>query len=146
MAALEPEFFGQLLTGLGLDPAAVPAQYDVSGWPRLRELIGERIAQRTRDEWAEIFAGTDACVAPVLSAVEAPEHPQLAAREVFVERYGVQQPAPAPRFAAAPAAGPRRPPPLPGEHTRAALTEWGVADVAELLATGAAVQAGVQPG
>lgn len=146
VAALEPEFFGQLLAGLELDPAEVPAQYDVTGWPRLRELIGERIARRTRDEWAEIFAGTDACVAPVLSAAEAPEHPQLVAREVFVNRYGVRQPAPAPRFAGAPVTGPRRPPPLPGEHTRAALTEWGVADVDELLATGAAVQAAADAG
>src|SRR5690606_8099673 len=136
VAALEPEFFGHLLAGLGLDPAEVPAQYDVAGWPRLRALIGERIAERTRDEWAEVFAGTDACVAPVLSAVEALGHPQLAAREVFVDRFGVRQPAPAPRFSAAPAAGPLRPPPLPGEHTRAALTEWGVDGVEELLATG----------
>jgi alpha-methylacyl-CoA racemase len=136
VGALEPAFFAELLAGLGLDPEQTPAQYDVPQWPRLRELIGQRLATRTRDEWLAAFAGSDACVAPVLDWEEAAAHPQLAARGVYRDGHGVRQPAPAPRFALAPTRFPGRPPPYPGEHTRAALTEWGVPDVDELLATG----------
>ena len=91
-------------------------------------------------EWAEVFDGTDACVAPVVPLVEAPHHPHLAARHTFVERDGVTQPAPAPRFSrTAPTLD--APPALPGEHTREALTAWGIDDVEALLDSGAAVQA-----
>jgi alpha-methylacyl-CoA racemase len=141
VAALEPPFFTALCERLGLDPTTTPAQYDVAQWPRLRSLIGERIATRTRDEWVAAFAGADACVAPVLSWQEAAQHPQLAGRGVYREAHGVTQPAPAPRFSGSPWSFPGRPPPLPGEHTRAALSEWGLPDVEELLTTGVAVQA-----
>jgi alpha-methylacyl-CoA racemase len=140
VGALEPAFFAELLAGLGLDPEQLPGQYDVAQWPRLRELIGQRLATRTRDEWAAVFAGTDACVAPVLAWAEAPDHPQLAARRVLRDRHGVRQPAPAPRFSATPAPESRLPPPYPGEHTREALSGWGIPDVERLLATGAATQ------
>jgi alpha-methylacyl-CoA racemase len=35
---------------------------------------------------------------------EAPKHPHVAARTIFVERHGVTQPAPAPRFSRTPSA------------------------------------------
>jgi alpha-methylacyl-CoA racemase len=35
---------------------------------------------------------------------EAPKHPHNAARQIFVERHGVTQPAPAPRFSRTPSA------------------------------------------
>jgi alpha-methylacyl-CoA racemase len=35
---------------------------------------------------------------------EAPKHPHNAARKIFVERHGVTQPAPAPRFSRTPSA------------------------------------------
>lgn len=146
VGALEPAFFAALLAGLGLDPEQTPPQYEVAQWPRLRRLIGDRLASRPRDEWLAVFAGSDACVAPVLTLDEAPAHPQLAAREVFPEVHGVRQPAPAPRFSGTPTGLPARPPPYPGEHTRAALSEWGVPDVDQLLATGVAVQPPDQPG
>lgn len=139
VGALEPRFFAELVTRLGLDPAQLPEQYDVSGWARLRTLLGERLATRTRDEWVAVFAGSDACVAPVLDWDEAAAHPQLSAREVLVEAHQVRQPAPAPRFAGTPASL-SEPPPYPGEHTRAALADWGVPDVDQLLAAGVAVQ------
>lgn len=46
------------------------------------------------------FEGTDACVTPVLSLSEAPQHPHLQARETFVSIGGIVQPAVAPRFSA----------------------------------------------
>jgi alpha-methylacyl-CoA racemase len=142
---LEPRFYASFLDRLGLDASDLPDQYDVAGWPRLREAIGERLAGRTRDEWLAVFAGSDACVAPVLSlgeaAAAAPAHPQLASRQVFVDLHGVRQPAPAPRFSGTPAGPPQAPPPYPGEHTRQALLDWDVSDVDALIADGIAVQA-----
>ena len=99
----------------------------------------ERFKERTQAEWGEVFDGTDACVAPVLPLTEAAEHPHLKARHTYVDRDGVLQPAPAPRFS-------RTEPSLttgpsaPGGQTREALTAWGVEDVDALLASGAAVQ------
>jgi alpha-methylacyl-CoA racemase len=131
VAALEPRFFAELVDGLELTD--VPEQYDRSAWPRLRRLLEQRFATRTRDEWAERFGGdSDACVAPVLSWDEA----------AYPEAHGVRQAAPAPRFSGTPWSFPGRPPPHPGEHTREALRDWGVPDLESLIATGVAVQAG----
>jgi len=107
-------------------------------WPALRARFAAVFATRTRDEWAEAFAGSDACVAPVLDMFEAPEHPQLRARGTFVEVAGVVQPAPAPRFSATPPALPG-PPAAYGADTDRALLAWGftAAEVAELRAAGA---------
>jgi alpha-methylacyl-CoA racemase len=107
----------------------------------LRGLIGDAVRRRTRDEWVEVFAGSDACVAPVLSFAEAREHPHLAARQTYVEHHGVVQPAPAPRFSRTPAAL-DRPPARAGEHTREALADWGVPDVDALLASGTVATVG----
>ena len=106
----------------------------------IRGALIRRFKERTQAEWAEVFDGTDACVAPVVPLAEAPAHPHLAARGTFVERDGVTQPAPAPRFsrtASTISSGPA----LPGEHTREALVAWGIEDVDALIAGGAAVQA-----
>jgi alpha-methylacyl-CoA racemase len=93
---LEPQFFAELLDRLGLSGLD---QFD----PGLRPVLREAFAARTRDEWAEVFADSDACVAPVLSLSEAPDHPHLAARKTFEIHDGVRQPAPAPRFSRTPA-------------------------------------------
>ncbi len=106
VGALEPAFYRALLDGLGLPGEDLTHQYDESGWPRLRSLFAARFALRSRDEWTEIFAGRDACVAPVLSPAEAPAHPHNQARNAYVEVDGLTQPAPAPRFG-------RTPNPLP---------------------------------
>ncbi len=97
VGALEPQFFAALLVGLEI-PADRFSQYDPSGWGEMEAVFTERFAARTRDDWEAVFAGTDACVSPVLSFAEAPGHPHNAARATFVEAGGVMQPAPAPRF------------------------------------------------
>jgi alpha-methylacyl-CoA racemase len=109
VGAIEPHFYAALLAGLGL--SGLPPQFEVSGWPRLREALTARFATRTRDEWTEVFAGIDACVAPVLDPAEAPWHPHNRFRNAFVEVDGLVQPAPAPRFSRTPAAPPRPPAP-----------------------------------
>jgi alpha-methylacyl-CoA racemase len=108
VGALEPAFYAALLAGLELDgDADLPDQYDRAGWPELRRRIAERFAQRSRAEWTVIFAGGDACVAPVLAPAEAYRHPHNAARRTFVDVGGIRQPAPAPRFSRTPPAVPR---------------------------------------
>jgi alpha-methylacyl-CoA racemase len=126
VGALEAPFYAQLLEGLGLDPADLPDRADEASWPMLKDRIAAAIRGRTRDEWEQVFAGTDACVAPVLSLTEATRHPVNRARGVFVERDGVVQPAPAPRFSRTPARL-GLPPPRPGEHTDEVLRDWGIA-------------------
>jgi alpha-methylacyl-CoA racemase len=138
VGALEPQFYAALLAGLGLADAGLPAQYDRAGWPLLRQRFTEAFARRSRDEWAEAFAGTDACVAPVLGLAEAPGHPHAVVREAFIEVGGLTQPAPAPRFSRS---APRlpAPPPRPGADTDAILAELGcdAAEIAALRASGA---------
>ncbi len=97
VAAIEPKFFGQLLQILQIDPETFPAQSDRNS-AEARALLADTFRRRTRDEWAQAFEGSDACVFPVLSLDEAQHHPHLRARETFVDVAGVVQPAPAPRF------------------------------------------------
>lgn len=136
---LEQPFYDELLLRLGLTEVA-PNRLDPSEWPALRALLTETFLARTRDEWAECFFDSDACVAPILSFEEAPQHPHLKARGTYVDHEGVIQPAPAPRFSRTPGAL-TTPPPKPGSDTRAALTAWGLADVDALIDSGAATQA-----
>jgi alpha-methylacyl-CoA racemase len=96
VGAIEPQFYAALLAGLDLEPGTLPAQHDQTRWPALRAAIAQRISEKTRDDWAGIFNGTDACVAPVLSMAEAPTHPYNTARNVFDPATG--EPRPAPRF------------------------------------------------
>ena len=116
VGALEPQFYAALLAGLGLTD--VPARNDPQNWPELRALFAARFKDRTRDEWAAAFAGTDACVEPVLSMHEAAADPHLTARETYVVRDGVTQPSPAPRFSRTPAGCPSGPPRLASTRPR----------------------------
>lgn len=110
VGAIEPQFFAALLAGLGLSPDDVPAQHDRASYPRMREVFTQRFAGRTRDEWAQTFAGTDACVTPVLTWSEAAADEHLRARSTVITAHGADQAAPAPRFSRTPA-GPVGPPP-----------------------------------
>lgn len=93
VAALEPRFYAALLTGLEIDPAEAP-QYDLSGWPALHARFAALFATRDRDDWTAYFAATEACVTPVLSLSEAPDHPHNRARGTFADGL----PTAAPRF------------------------------------------------
>jgi alpha-methylacyl-CoA racemase len=135
VGALEPKFYEELVRLLGIE---APDRYDATNWPELRKGLTEAFARRTQAEWTEVFDGSDACVSPVLPL--GADHPHLVARAIFTEKDGVRQPAPAPRFSRTPGEL-GEPPARPGQHTRAALTEWGVTGVDELLDSGAAVQA-----
>ena len=102
-----------LIEKLGVDRKFLAAGYPASRkhWPEAEAAIAAAVRTKTRDEWAAIFEGTDACVAPVLSLAEAAQHPHNVARGSFVTVNGVEQHAPAPRFsrtAAAPVEAPHR--------------------------------------
>src|SRR5690606_25817366 len=119
VGALEPRFYGALLAGLGIPPEEAP-QFDIAGWPALHARFEALFATRDRDQWASVFEGTEACVTPVLSLGEAPAHPHNAARGTFIDAAPVQ-PAPAPRFDAAPPVPKPQPAPLSLDE---ALARW----------------------
>jgi alpha-methylacyl-CoA racemase len=124
VGALEPQFYAELLGRLELDPAEWP-QHDRARWPEQAAALAEIFGRRTRDQWADLFEGSEACVAPVLSLTEAGSHPHLVARATFVEHDGQVQPAPAPRFSRT-VPELTRPPVLPGQHSDEVLSEAGV--------------------
>jgi alpha-methylacyl-CoA racemase len=117
---LEAQFHDVLLEGLGLPKEEFADRWDPRSWPALRARIAAAFAGRSRDAWCERFAGSDACVAPVLDLGEAPGHPHYQARGSFVTLDGVVQPAPAPRFSRTPAGEPK------GQDAREVLAAWGV--------------------
>ncbi len=110
VGSIEPQFFAALLDGLGLSADEVPAQSDTERHPELERIFTERFTSRTRDEWTAVFAGTDACVTPVLTWTEAQSNEHLRARRTIVDVGGTPQAAPAPRFSRS-AAGPIGSPP-----------------------------------
>lgn len=139
IGAIEAKFYAELLEKSGLAGADLPHQMDVTRWPETKQRIADAIRTKTRDEWCAAMEGSDVCFAPVLGLDEAPAHPHNAARGTFVERDGVVQPAPAPRFSRTPGAI-QSPPAAPGEHTDVALADWGfsVDEIAALKDAGAA--------
>ncbi len=123
VGALEPDFYREFISRLGVDAAGWPDQDDRAAWPRLRELIAAAVAARPQAEWASIYEGTDACVTPVLTFDEAARHPHNAERGVFERVGGVLHPSPAPRFSRTPARPPAAPQTGPVD-VRRLLESW----------------------
>jgi alpha-methylacyl-CoA racemase len=133
VACLEPQFFAEFASLLPLDERFAKAQYNQALWPDMREAIAARIRSKPRDHWAEMFADTDACVAPVLSLGEAPTHPHNVARKTHKTTAGaLTRPGPAPRFSRTPSSVS-----APANHDiAAALAAFGVdEDETERLAS-----------
>jgi alpha-methylacyl-CoA racemase len=124
VAAIEPQFYAQLLALCGATDPDFRKQWSQRDWPDLKAKFAALFATRTRDAWCELLEGSDACVAPVLDMAEAPLHPHNQARAAFVEIDGVIHPAPAPRFSrTAPEA--RQAAAAPGQHSADILIDWG---------------------
>jgi alpha-methylacyl-CoA racemase len=100
VGALEPQFWSALVEGLGL--ADVPSPYDPAQWPACADALATAFTTRTRDEWADHFADTDACVAPVLTLAEAPGHPHNVARRSYTQVGDATLVDSAPKFSATP--------------------------------------------
>ena len=114
VGAIEPQFYAELLTGLGLsDRANLPDRNDASQWETLREMFTHAFRTRTREEWTAVFDGTDACVTPVLTFAEAAADPHMRARRTVGVIDNVVQASVAPRFS-------RSLPPVPEGPARAA--------------------------
>jgi alpha-methylacyl-CoA racemase len=137
VGAIEGRFYAELLEKLGLNPADLPQQHDRTGWPALRSAFEMAFLSRTRAEWETVFAASDACVTPVLSIREAAQHPHNVARANTLDRDGVLQPAPAPRFSRTRAEAGALPRPE-GADTDAILRSAGysAAEIATLEAAG----------
>lgn len=120
VCALEPPFYRALVRALGLDEATLPPRDDRASWPRLHEMFAAVFRTKTRDEWARLLEGTDACVTPVLSMSEAPAHPHNAARKVFIG--DPPTPAAAPRFSGTPTSHA----PATGRGVTELLEAWGM--------------------
>lgn len=124
VGALEPQFYAAMLKGLSLDAGRLPDQNDRARWPELTAVFADIFAGKPRDTWADVFAGTDACVAPVLTMEEARSDPHLAERGTYVAPGDVWQAAPAPRFSKSVTREPA-PPNAPGADAEAVLLELG---------------------
>jgi alpha-methylacyl-CoA racemase len=123
VGAIEPQFYAELLAGLGLASEVLPEQNDRSGWPHLRARFTQIFRSEDRDYWAELFADTDACLTPVLSFDEVADNAHLAARETIIELDGITQGAPAPRFSRTAPVRPR-PPVVEESNAHDILSEW----------------------
>ncbi len=83
VGAIEAKFFANLCQALGC-PERAADQYVDEAQPALRDALAGAFSTRTRDEWVEVLAGADTCVAPVLEIAEVAGHPQFAARGAVV--------------------------------------------------------------
>src|SRR6202022_751984 len=102
IGSIEPQFYALLRSHAGLSDSDLDRQMDRKAWPALKQKLKDVFKTKTRDEWCKIMEGTDVCFAPILTMSEAPQHPHMAARQTFVTRHGVTQPALAPRFSRTP--------------------------------------------
>jgi alpha-methylacyl-CoA racemase len=127
VGAVEPQFWAAFVELLGIGGADLPDQMDQATWPELRAHIAGAITQRTRDEWAELAAGTDTCLTPILTPREVLDHPHNRERQSFVKVGESLQPAPAPRFSRT-VPGPPTPPPAVGADAHTILADWGFDD------------------
>jgi len=127
IGSIEPQFYAELLDKAGLSDESLPGQMARDEWPAMKERFEALFKTKTRDQWCEIMEGSDICFAPVLSLSEVPNHPHNVHRASFVDVGGTQQPAPAPRFSRTAPAAPA-PAAHPGEHTDAALADWGFSE------------------
>lgn len=98
IGCIEPQFYEEFISILGLDLKLLPDRADRANWDNLRKIFADLISKHTRQYWTKTFENTDACVTPVLSLLEAPHHPHLAARKTFYTQYNHQVPRSAPRF------------------------------------------------
>ena len=141
IAPIEAKFYSDLLEKLGIDPNSLPPQSDKSRWEEGKATLAQIFARKTRDEWCAILEGSDVCFAPVLSMEEAPHHPHMHARGVFIDVDGVVQPAPAPRFSRTIPQDPSAPKKVVDTPLSEALYGWMDRDQIERLrASGLTIQ------
>ena len=125
VASIESRFRREMYEKLGLDPDSLIGKDGPAERHAVKPKLAEIFRQRTRAEWCEVFEGSDACFAPVLSVAETAQHPHHVARGSLPVIDGIAQPAPAPRFVGTPSPLPR-PPRRSGTDTDTVLPRWGI--------------------
>mgnify|MGYP001368868932 FL=1 len=98
VGSIEPQFYSELLEKLEINDEQFKDQHNKELWPELKEKMATKIKTKSRSEWVDIFAGSDACVTPVLSMEDAQEHPHNLEREAFTKVDGFNQPNASPRY------------------------------------------------
>ena len=131
LGAVEKKFYAEALRVLGLE-SLLEDQSNRARWPGTRAQLAAKFKTRTRDEWSQLFEGTESCFAPVLTLDEAPQHPHLRERATYVDIDSVVQPAPAPRFSRSVPATPQAARPWDREQAEDILSSW--LDASEVLA------------
>jgi alpha-methylacyl-CoA racemase len=125
VAAIEPQFYAELIQRIGWNLDELPPQMDQKSWPVMRQRFADLFRSRTRAAWCALLDRGDTCFAPVLTAAEALEHPQSTARQAFTQLGGVPHPMPAPRFSRSGGRSPEVPRPR-GADSMDILTQIGV--------------------
>ena len=127
VGAIEAKFHAELLRLLEINPAALPNQWNRAGWPRARAVLTGRFLEKKQAQWCEIFAGSDACVTPVLTIAEAAHDQHLRARATIIDVEGVPQPGQVPRFSRTVAELPKAVRVVDADRSEV-LRDWGVKD------------------
>uniref|UniRef100_A0A8D0HV18 Alpha-methylacyl-CoA racemase n=1 Tax=Sphenodon punctatus TaxID=8508 RepID=A0A8D0HV18_SPHPU len=126
VGAIEPQFYQQLIEGLGLESHKLPNQLSFSDWPEMKQMFADIFSKKTQAEWCRLFNGTNACVTPVLSVDEAALHPHNKERCSFIKNDQEEiSPRPSPHLSRTPASPSSRRDPFIGEHTEEILLEYG---------------------
>ena len=102
VGSIEPQFYKILLEKLDITDPRFNDQMNKKLWPEFKRIISLKVVLKTRDEWSNIFSGSDACVTPVLDLEESKNHHHNVSRDAFVDIDGFNQPAPSPRFSNTP--------------------------------------------
>ena len=102
VACIEDKFYKEMLNKLEITDERFSMQFSKDMWPELKSILEEKFLSKNRDEWAMIFKDSDACITPILDLDEAPKHAHNKSRSTFIERDGVVQPNPSPRFSETP--------------------------------------------
>ncbi|XP_078618080.1 alpha-methylacyl-CoA racemase-like isoform X2 [Branchiostoma floridae x Branchiostoma japonicum] len=147
VGALEPQFYAQLLKGLGLANEDLPPQMDRDSWPSMKERFATVFSSKTQAEWCEVFDGTDACTTPILTMEEAPNHPHNKSRDSYLTNQdGGVQPRPAPLLSRTPGVGGAGPQPKVGQHTKEVMVETGYSEeeIHKLVECGAVELGGIK--
>jgi len=124
VGAVETQFYKLLVEATGLDESALGNRDDPANWPAMKQVFTDLFITKTQQQWCAILEGSDACFAPVLNFIEAPEHPANIERKTYINIEGVVQPAPAPRFSRTPSVVAHGTHQL-GQDNNAVLQEFG---------------------
>lgn len=125
VGSIEPAFYKTLLRVCGITDEVMLDQWNKNLWPIQKDIVSKVFRRKTRQEWTALFENTDACVSPVLSLDEAPEHGHNRMRGTYATTGGGSQPAAAPRFSRT-ASVTGAPDDRASSRVRTALEAWGI--------------------